>query len=436
MTRFSRPASCWGGACLRVAGCVLVGLLGQRLSAAGEAADWPQFRGPGGQGVSPSRGLPLTWGPKENVVWKAALPGAGTSSPIVVGARVFLTSYSGFGVPGEGRGAMDRLKLHLICLNRDDGKILWNTEVVPKLPEQAAIRENHGYASSTPASDGERVYVFFGKSGVFAFDLDGKQIWRTEVGSGLHVWGSAASPVLYGNLVIVNASVESQSLVALDRKTGKEVWRIQDIREAWNTPALVPVKDGKSELVVPMPRQVLAFDPATGERLWSCANDISWYIAPSVVANEGILWSIGGRSGVAAVAIRAGGRGDVTGTHRLWTGTKGSNVSSPVIHEGHLYWMHDRLGIACCAEAATGKIVYEERLRGAGQVYASPVLADGKLYYVTRTGRTFVLKAGPRYELLAENDLGDASTFNASPAVAGDRLLLRSDRFLYCLGRK
>lgn len=419
---------------LLVAGCLPLGVEA-RLFGQDKPGDWPQFRGPGGQGVSSAKGLPLTWSATENVVWKTELLGPGTSSPIVIGSRVFLTCWTGYNVPRQP-GSMDELKLHVVSLNRDDGKTMWTREVAPRLPEQARIRENHGYASSTPVSDGERVYVFFGKSGVFAFDLAGKQLWRADVGSELNGWGSAASPVLHGSLVIVNASVESQSLVALDRTTGKEVWRARGIREAWNTPVLVPVAGGKTELVVAMLGKVLGFDPDTGEQLWSCANDIGWYIVPGVVAHDGVIWSIGGRSGVAAVAVRAGGRGNVTQTHRLWTSLKGSNVTSPVIHEGHLYWMHDGLGIAYCAEAKSGKIVYEERVERAGQVYASPILADGRLYYISRTGRTYVVAARPKYELLATNDLGDPSTFNASPAVTGDRLLIRSDRFLYCLGRK
>jgi hypothetical protein len=416
-------------------GCVFMGVVNTRLSAQEKTADWPQFRGPGGLGVSPSKGLPRTWSQNENILWKTALPGPGASSPVVVADKVLLTCYSGYNVPGKDRGEMEQLKLHVVCLNRDSGRILWNTVVVPKLPEQAAIRENHGYASSTPTTDGERVYVFFGKSGVFAFDLEGKQLWRTEVGSGLNGWGTGASPILSGDLLIVNASVESQSLVALDKKTGQEVWRAKGIREAWNTPVLVPVKDGKTELVVAMIGKVLGFDPATGAPLWSCANDITWYIVPSVVAQEGVIWSIGGRSGVVAVAIRAGGRGDVTKTHRLWTSKKGCNVSSPIIHEGHLYWMNE-LETACCADARTGTIVYEQRVDRAGQVYASPVLADGNLYYVSRTGRTIVLAASPKYQRLAINDLRDTSTFNASPAVAGDKLFVRSDLFLYCVGQK
>jgi len=419
------PFTVWG----------LIALLSTGLAPQESASDWPQFRGPGGQGTSEDKGVPVTWSQTENVVWKAELPGPGASSPVVVGTRIFLTCYTGYNVPRQPKGEMDRLRLHVLCLDRETGKVLWTQEVAPRLPEEETIRENHGYASSTPAVDSARVYVFFGKSGVFAFDHDGRRQWQVDVGSKTSGWGSAASPVLSGDLVIINASVESESAVALNKTDGKVVWRARGMRESWNTPILASVGDGKPELVVAIAGKLLGLDPLTGESLWSCDTDIGWYMVPSLVAHDGVVYSIGGRTG-GGLAVRLGGRGDVTKSHRLWTGRKGSNVSSPVVHEGHLYWMHENQGIAYCAEAKTGKIVYEERTEGASQVYASPVLADGKLYYVCRNGRTNVLAAKPEYERLAGNDLSDRSTFNASPAVAGSRLLLRSDRFLYCLGRK
>ncbi len=422
--------------CVMFVLCVFVGFTGTSLSAQEKPVHWSQFRGPGGLGVGAAKGLPLTWSEKENVVWKAELPGPGTSSPIIADEKVFLTCYSGYNVPRQPHGDMEQLKLHVVCLDRGSGRITWTKEVAPKLPEQATIRDEHGYASSTPVADDERVYVFFGKSGVFAFDFEGKQLWQADVGSGLSGWGSASSPVLHGDLVIVNASVESESLVALDKRTGKERWRARGIKESWNTPLIVTHEDGKTELVVAIIGKILGFDPATGEQLWSCDTDIGWYMVPSMVAHNGIVYCIGGRSG-GSLAVRTGGKGDVTKTHRLWTGKKGSNVSSPVFHDGHIYWMHENLGIAYCAEATSGEIVYEERVEGrVGQIYASPVLADGKLYYVSRAGRTLVLAAGSKYEQLAVNDLGDGSTFNASPAIAENRLYLRSDQFLYCVGRK
>jgi hypothetical protein len=277
--------------------------------------------------------------------------------------------------------------------------------------------------------------VFFGKTGVFAFDHNGKQVWQADVGSKTHGWGTSASPVLYKDLVFINASVESESLVALDRKTGQEKWRAGGIREAWNTPVLVKAASGREELVVATQGSVLAFHPETGAPLWSCKTDIGWYMVPSVVAQDGVVYCLGGRSGVAALAVRAGGSGDVTKSHRLWTSMKGSNVSSPVFQDGYLYWMHEQRGTAYCAKADSGEIVYEKRLDRAGQVYASALLADGRLYYLTRDGRTFVLTAKPEFEQLSVNELRDRSIFNGSPAVNGSSLLIRSDKFLYCVGR-
>jgi hypothetical protein len=396
------------------------------------AEDWRQFRGPAGQAVSRSQGLPTTWSLTNNLVWKTELPGPGASSPIVLGDRVYVTCYTGYAVPGSPGGEVEALQRHIVCLRRTDGRILWTKDLPAVQPEQVRVRD-HGYASNTPLADEERLYVFLGKSGVFAFSQDGGQLWRADVGSKTHEWGSAASPVLYGDLVIVNAAVESDSLVALNRQTGKEVWRVGGMKESWNTPILVPVAGGKEELVVAIAGKVLGFEPATGEQLWSCATGIGWYMVPSLVNDKEVVYCIGGRSG-GSLAVRAGGRGEVTGTHRLWTLNKGSNVSSPIFHEGHLYFLHENTGVACGVEAATGKLVFEERLANAGQFYASPILAGGKLYAVDRRGRVFVLAAKPQFEPLARNEMGDRSSFDASPTVAGNRLLIRSDKCLYCLG--
>jgi outer membrane protein assembly factor BamB len=396
--------------------------------------NWPGFRGPTGQGSSEASGLPVKWDSSENIAWKTKLPGPGASSPVVFGDRIFLTCYTGYLVPDQPQGSLEQLKRHLIALRRDDGTIVWDRPLAAKLPEESRIRE-HGYAASTPAVDDQRVYVFFGKSGVLAFDHDGNQIWQTDVGSQTHGWGSGASPVIYQDLLFINASVESESLFALDRQTGEVKWRAEGIREAWNTPVVVTSESGRQELLVATQANILAFHPDTGQRLWSCQTDITWYMVPSVVSADGVVYCLGGRSGIVGLAVRAGGEGDVTSTHRLWTSNKGSNVSSPVYHAGHLYWMHDQRGIAFCAEAGTGRVMYEERLDRAGQVYASALLADGRLYYLTRDGRTFVLAAKPDFELLAVNDLRDGSVFNGSPAVDGQRLLLRSDKYLYCISK-
>jgi len=399
----------------------------------GGGGHWARFRGPTGMGVSDATGLPVEWSDTKNIVWRTALPGPGASSPIVYGDRVYLTCYTGYFIPGQPGGSLEQLRRHLIAVRLSDGQILWDKSVPAKLPEEKTIRD-HGYAASTPVADDQRVYVFFGKTGVFAFDHDGNQLWHADVGSKTHGWGSAASPVLYKDLLLVNASVESESLVALDCRTGKQVWSAGGIKESWNTPLVVTAPSGRQELIVAILRNVLAFDPDSGNPLWSCQTDIGWYMVPSVIAAQGVVYCFGGRSGTAALAVRTGGSGDVTNTHRLWTSRKGTNVPSPIYLDGHLYWAHENLGIVYCAKAGTGEIVYERRLERAGQIYASPLLADGRLYYLTRDGKTFVLAAKPQFELLAVNDLKDRSIFNASPAVAGNRLLLRSDKYLYCIG--
>ncbi len=396
------------------------------------SGEWYCFRGPGGMGVSNATGLPLEWSADKNVAWKTPLPGSGASSPITFGDHIYLTCYTGHFVPGEPGGSLDQLERHLIALDRNSGEIVWDQAVRAKLPEEESIRD-HGYAANTPAADADRVYAFFGKSGVFAFDHQGKQLWQADVGSLTNGWGTSASPLLYRDMVIINASVESRSMVALDRKTGDQRWRASEIHEAWNTPVIVTAKSGRRELVVARNGDVLAFDPDSGEPLWSCKTDIAWYMVPTAIAADGVVYCLGGRSGTAALAVRAGGSGDVTSTHRLWTSKAGSNVTSPIYLDGHLYWMSEKLGIAYCAKAESGELIYEERLERVGQVYASPVLAEGRLYYFDRNGKSVVLAAKPQFEQLAMNVLEDRSRFDGSPAVDGNRLLVRSGKFLYCL---
>lgn len=399
---------------------------------ASDGTDWPAFRGATGMGSSTNTGLPLEWGPDKNIAWKTPLPGAGASTPVVFGGRVYLTAYTGFFVPGVSGGSPDQLRRHLLAYDLTDGKLIWEKVVPAKLPEEDSIRD-HGFAASSVAVDSDRVYVFFGKSGVFAFDHDGHQVWHADVGSQTNGWGSAASPVLHDDLVLINASVESESVVALDRRTGKVRWRAGEIREAWNTPLIVTADSGREEFIVPTAGTVFAFEPSSGKTLWSCKTDIGWYMVPCPIAADGVIYCLGGRSGIASLAIRAGGAGEVTASHRLWTTNNGSNVSSPVYWDGHLYWAHESREVAYCVKADTGEVVYEERLPRAGQFYASAVLADGRLYYLTREGKMFVLAAQPEFKQLAVNDLRDGGVFNASPAVAGNRLLLRSDKFLYCV---
>ena len=306
--------------------------------------------------------------------------------------------------------------------------MVFDKRIKPTLPESKRVRD-HGYAAQTPVTDGEHLYIFFGKSGVFKFDLDGNQIWRTSIGTETHGWGCGTSPVLYENLVIVNASVESKSLVAIDKATGKEVWRAGGMESSWNTPHLVEVPDGKNELAVTVKGWILGFEPKTGSELWRC-EAIPDYICPSIVSHKSVLYALGGRSSK-AIALRSGGRGDVTDTHKLWRADVGANVCSPVVHDGHLYWVSDRNRTAYCLSLADGSVKYSERI--GPQPYASALLVDGRFYVVTRNGGTLVLAAKPQFEQLALNQLEDRSTFNASAIVCDGTLILRSDENLYCI---
>lgn len=404
------------------------------LGVAAHAADWTQFRGPGGLGVSEETGLPARWSSEQNIVWKAEMPGPGASSPITTGGRVFVTCYSGYGLE-PGQGDQQDLRRHLLALDRKSGKALWQKTFMPKLPEHKYQGEGsyHGYAASTPTTDGTRLYVFFGKSGVFCFDTDGKELWHASVGEGINGWGSGSSPLIYKHLLIVNASVESGSLVALDRMTGEEVWRKGGIRSSWNTPMLAGPQ-GQRELVVSIRDHVLSFDPDTGDERWR-AEGVHRYVCPSVIYHRNTVYALGG--GRTSLAVRMGGTGDVTESHGVWRLNKGANVSSPIYYQGHLYWTRDGTTI-CCQDPATGEMVYEQRPSpGAGRVWASPVLADGKLYYVSQHKGTYVVAAGPKFELLAHNVFEDDDTrTNASLAVSDGQLLLRTDRNVYCIGEK
>ncbi len=390
------------------------------------AQDWTNFRGPGGQGFSRATDLATEWDDEKNLSWKTKLPGAGSSSPITLGDKLYITCYSGYGVE-RGKGDLDDLRLHLVCVNRKNGEIEWDTKIEPRQPESRTVRD-HGYAAATPATDGKHIYTFFGKTGVIKFDLDGKKIWQTPVGDGLHGWGCGTSPVLHENLVIVNASVESGSVVAIDKETGKEKWRVKSMKRSWSTPHLVEVGD-KKELVVNSKDEILAYDPATGEELWKCRG-IPDYVCPSIVSHKGVVYVLGGRSSM-TVAVKAGGRGEV---EEMWRARVGANVTSPVVYKDHLYWVSDRNSVAYCLRLSDGEVIYKERV--SSQPYASAVIGDGKIYVVTRRRGTLVLDAKPEFKILATNKFTDRAQFNASPAIADGKLYIRSDQSLYCIEKK
>lgn len=419
-------------------------------------ADWPRLRGPQGDGIAEGK-APLTWSAKEHIRWQAALPGPGSSSPIVVGERVFVTCWSGYA--DGSNGPLENLKRHLVCLNKADGKIIWDKAVPAVMPEDQAggMLMEHGYASSTPVSDGKSVFVFFGKSGALAFDLEGRQLWQVPLGtrSNPKGWGSAASPILHKDTVIVTAYDEGGAMVALDKATGKEVWRAP--ADGLNTVFTTPLVAG-GDLLLPVQGELWGLNPDTGKLRWYSSYSMGGNVSPAVSAGDGVVYVTGGYPAQGTAAIKPGGKGDITKTASLWNINSASYIPSPILYQGHLYVINDA-GFAMCINARTGEEVYRERVmesggggqgrgpggpggpggggrRGGGKpFYASPVLVDGKLYCPSRKNGTFVIAAKPKYELLAKNVIeGDDTQVNASPAVDGGKLYLRSDKALYCIG--
>ncbi len=420
------------------------------------ASDWARFRGPNGSGVSPdSKPTPITWTDTENVKWSIDLPGPGSSCPIVVGDKVFVTCWSGYGLERDNPGDQADLKRHLVCIHRQNGEVRWDQTIAPYLPEDeyGGMFAEHGYASHTPVSDGERIYAFFGKTGVVAFDLQGKQLWQTSVGteSGIQNWGTASSPLLYQNLVIVPAAAENHALMALDKETGSEVWNqeAEGFAGTWGSPILVDAAESDPQIVLAVPGEIWAFNPANGKLRWYSKGPGDRSYTSSVVTTGGIVYALGNRDGD-TIAVKAGGKGDVSGTNILWTSRERGGIGSPLVHDGLIYWISR--DIATCIDANTGEEVYQKRLEvpaaaeapAAGgrrgfmnQSYSSVVAADGKLYFVTRQGLCYVLKLGPEFEQLAVNSFGnDEGDFSATPAVSDGELFFRSSKKLYCVSGK
>ncbi|MEP3479632.1 MAG: PQQ-binding-like beta-propeller repeat protein [Fuerstiella sp.] len=426
-------------------------------------ADWTRFRGPNGTGISESD-APTEFDADTNLRWKLELPGRGISSPIVVGTKVFVTCYSGYGM-GDGEGQIEDLKRHLVCIDRNSGKTLWTKTVDAKMPEDEYRPPGvttHGYASNTPTSDGTLVYAFFGKSGVYAYDLDGKEIWNTSVGAepSYKGFGSAASPIVHENHLIVNASDESLSVVWLDKATGEEKFRAtaDGLGECWATPVIMS-DDKTSYAVVSVIGEVWGLNNKTGKLGWYANGVNSRNAQVSAVPGEGgIVYA----TGEEAVAIRVGGKGDVSETNTVWEGRVRPRYATPVVLNGHLFSVSS--SVLECLNAETGKRVFQERLPsppassqsggsnggfqggfggrgggggrrgGGGDDYASPVVANGKIYITTNSGMVHVIEAKSEFKRLASNDMTfDSSGFGGTPAISDGCLFLRSNTHLYCV---
>ncbi len=427
--------------------CVLDGLPG----VASEEINWPQWRGPAGLGISGEKNLPIEWSTTRNIRWRTAVEGRGHSSPIIWGKRIFLTSsIEGPRLGGanavkhirngqeyvhpDSVGAEFQHRLNVLCLDRDTGKLLWERTAYEGQVYDNRHRKNN-YASSTPVTDGERVYAFFEAEGLYAYDFEGNRLWKASLGRiakmGL---GHGVSPVLFENLVIVQCDQEDGGptvgsfIAAVDKKSGKEVWRISRAhRKTWATPLLVRTGE-RTELIASGAETVVSYDPRTGKELWNIEG-VRGHAIPSAVAGDGMVFISAGYPTKRTLAIRLGGSGQPT---LAWQFDKGTGyVVSPILYEGLLYILNDQ-GVVTCFDARTGEIKYSGgRVPIPASFTASPVAFDGKLLLTSEDGDVFVIKAGESHEVLATNTMGEPIL--ASPAIAAGKIFIRGEKHLFCI---
>ena len=386
------------------------------LSIQAFAEDWPEFRGPTGQGISDERGLPLTWSESKNVKWKTAIPGKGWSSPAILGDRIWLTTATD-----------DGKSLRVICVDRNSGAITQNIEVF-RIKNLGPMSPKNSLASPTPVLDGDRVYLHFGAHGTACLTQTGEIVWKTrlEYDNGQH--GPGGSPVLYENLLIVSCDgLDIQYVVALDKLTGKTKWKkMRQGYQAYTTPLVVRTPAG-DQVISPGALRAIAYEPRTGNEIWNVRYGDGFSNVPRPVYGNGLVYICTGFQEPSMLAVRIDGRGDVTKSHVAWTLKRGVPLTpSPLLLGDELYMMNDG-GIASCVDAKTGTELWRARING--NFSASPIYADGRIYFLSEEGLTVVIAPGRKFQALATNQL-DGETL-ASMAVSGGSIFVRSRTHLY-----
>jgi outer membrane protein assembly factor BamB len=407
-----------------------------------EEDDWPAWRGSAGQGQCAEKNLPVKWSPAQNVRWKVALPSDGSSTPVVWGDKVFVTQASDktmWPPQGGNGGTAKARKRSLLCFARTDGKLLWQADVI--YDEEESTHPTNPYCSASPATDGERVVVSHGSAGLHCYDLDGKELWKVNVGKMEHIWGNASSPLLHGDLVILWCGPgDQQVLLAVNKKTGQKAWEhlepggdAKKFIGSWSTPVIARV-GAQDQLLLGVPGKFKGFDPKSGRELWHC-DGLSPLVYTSALFSDGIAVAMSGYGGN-ALAVKLGGAGDLT-PNRLWHLTKNNpqRIGTGVIVGDHLYMVEED-GRPHCFELKTGQEVWQGQIdkRPGGNAWGSMVHADGRLYITDRSGTTLIFAANPKFELLGTNRLGEHT--DASMAVSNGDLFFRTYRNLWCISEK
>ena len=403
---------------------------------------WPHWRGPLATGVSTSAKPPVEWGESKNVRWKIEIPGRGSSTPVVWGDRVYLLTAAPVGVELAASHTTTRgpMRYMVMALDRKTGKTIWERTAREEAPHEGTHQQFGTYASSSAVTDGEVVVASFESRGIYAYDMNGKQLWSVDLGDKRmrNEFGEGSTPALYKERIFVVWDHQGESFIAaLDRKTGKEVWRKnrQEI-DSWATP-LVVEHGGKAQVVTGAQNRVRSYDAETGELVWEAAG-LTPNPIPSPVAAEGMVYLMSGYRGNNLKAVRlADAKGDITGTPALvWSVDRDTPyVPSPLLYDNVLYFLKGNTGVLSAFDAKSGKPHYQvQRIEGVPNVFASPVGADGKIFVLGQDGSSAVIKHGPTYELLATNKLDDR--FDASPALADEEMYLRGYRYLYCVAAR
>jgi outer membrane protein assembly factor BamB len=455
------------------------------VAANGQAAtpneNWPLWRGPLQNGVAPEANPPTTWSETSNVKWKVKVPGSGQATPIIWDDRIFIQTAiptgkkveakaadpaeagnqppparpepggegkKGPGGPGGRKGPggfgggpkpTEVYQFAVVCLDRQTGKVLWQQVGREEVPHEGYRQGEGSFASSSGLTDGKHVYAYFGSRGIYCYDLDGKLQWEQDLGKMRMAmgFGEGSSPALYHDTLIINRDNEDNScIIALDKNTGKTLWKQpRQERTSWSTPLIIE-RDGKAQAVVTASGKIRSYDVASGDLLWECGG-LTRNVIPSPVADSSAVYCMSGFQGNALLAIRLGRTGDLTGSDAIaWTHNKSTPyVPSPLLYDGKIYFFAVNNGILSCLDTKSGDAVFEaQRLEDLPGVYASPLGAAGRVYLAGRNGSTVVLKQSNKLEVLATNHLDEK--FDASPAAVGKELFLRGREYLYCLAEK